>query len=228
MNRTMKELPKDVRPYEKGRIYGVENLSDAELVAVLLRSGVPGKNSLQLSEELLHLSGGNLSGLFRMDTDELLRIPGIGEVKALQIRAVRELANRIQKSRLSLNENFQSPAFTANYYMEDLRYLSQEEVRAVYLNNRGDRIGEETIARGSASESMFPVREILSHALKCGAVNLLLLHNHPGGDSSPSGADIEATKRIFKAAELSGIRLLDHIIIGDGVYSSMRSEGLIP
>ena len=227
MNKRMKELPPDVRPYEKGRIYGVESLSDTELLAVLLRSGTKGMNSLTLSEKLLQLSDGSLSGLFRMDTAELLKIPGIGEVKALQIRAVQELAKRIVKSRLSVREDFVSPAFTASYYMEDLRSLGQEEVRAVYLNSRGKRIGEETVSRGSASESMFPVREILSHALKSGAVNLLLLHNHPGGDPMPSEADVEATRRIEKAAVLSGIRLIDHIIIGDGVYFSMRSEGLI-
>ena len=227
MNKTMKELPKEARPYEKGRIYGVGSLSDAELLAVLLRSGVKGMNSLELSEKLLHLSGESLSGLFRLDADELLKVQGIGEVKALQIEAVRELANRITKSRLSVRENFMSPDYTASYYMEDLRSLKQEEVRAVFLNNRGRRIGEETVSRGSAQESLFPVREILSKALKSGAVNLILLHNHPGGDPAPSGADIEATTRIEQAARLSGIRLLDHIIIGDGVYFSMRSEGLL-
>ena len=227
MNKTMKELPKESRPYEKGLIYGVGSLSDQELLAVLLRSGTKGMNSLELSEQLLHLSGESLSGLFGLDADELVKIPGIGRVKALQIEAVRELAKRITKSRLSVRENFASPHFAAEYYMEDLRSLKQEEVRAVFLNNKGARIGEHVVSRGSAEEAMFPVREILSRALKAGAVNLILLHNHPGGDPRPSTADLEATKRIEQAARLSGIRLLDHIIIGDGVYYSMRSEGLL-
>ncbi len=204
--------------------YGPEALSDAELLAIILRNGTPKYDVRTLAENVLLAFGGDISGLCHAGYDDLTAIEGIGRVKALQLLCVVQIAKRIWRERSKQSEK---PVFVreaAEYYMQDLRYLETEHVYVLMLDTKMRRVGEYHASMGSANMSVVPVREIIREALKSNAISIILLHNHPSGDPSPSDCDREVTLRLKEACELSGIRLFDSIIIGDGRYFSFREE----
>lgn len=226
---TMKELPESERPYEKLEKNGVESLSDAELIAVLIRNGSPHKTSVALAAEILNLHPvyKGLMGLHYLSDKELQRIDGVGKVKAAQLLCAAEISNRMTRQRKPENERFDSPGTVAGYFMEEMRTKENENTIVVFLDNRCRLIRHEVLFVGSVSASMANPREILKKALQYDASCLILLHNHPSGDPTPSSADIALSERMKAAGELIGIRFLDHIILGDCQYVSLKQRGHI-
>ena len=224
---TMKEYPEDMQPYEKCLSQGEAALSNAELLAVILRCGIRGRPALALAGDVLeHCRYRNgLAGLLHMSLQELMEIEGIGRVKAVQLKCIGELSGRIQRESAKRELSFREPSTIADYYMETLRHREQESVYCLMLDNGNSLIGECELTRGTVNAAQISPREILIKAVSFHAVNLVLLHNHPSGDPSPSEADRVVTRRIAEALSLAGICLLDHIIIGDRTYYSMVSEG---
>jgi len=226
LGKTIRELPESMRPYEKCLRTGAESLSDEELLAVILRTGTKGKTSVELAKSVLESAGGTLSSLRTMSERELMRIHGIGRVKAIELRCLFQLCGRIARSDFLQGPDFSDPKRIADFYMEEMRMLDREEVRVLFLNTKSRLIREETVSRGTVNSSLFPVREILIRALKNEAVYMILLHNHPSGDPAPSAPDITVTRDIACAGRLIGVQLLDHIVLGDHRYVSMREREL--
>ncbi len=225
---TMKDLPEDERPYEKCLKNGAEQLTDAELLAVILRSGSCGETALDLSKKILS-AGPEKSGLlaiYHLSIPELMKIRGLGSVKAVQLKCIAELSRRISRSRFSEGVSFHDPSSVAEYYMEYMRHQEQEIVVLAMLNSKGRLIRDMVLSKGTVSASMISPREIFIEALRYQAVSILLLHNHPSGNPDPSAEDIQLTKRIRLAGALLGIELLDHIIIVDCHAVSMREQGI--
>ena len=204
-----------------------KNLSDAELLAVILRTGTKGENVLEICRRILTAGGGSLDALHGFTREKFQKIRGVGRVKSIQLICLMELARRLAKETALKELNFSSPASVARYYMEDMRHLSQEHMKLLMLNTKSALIGERDIYKGTVNASLVNPREIFVEALQREAVSIILLHNHPSGDPAPSGADLAATERIRQAGDLIGIELLDHIIIGNNCYISFREEGLL-
>lgn len=225
MGNSMKEMPESARPYEKCIRYGPDALDDAELIAVILRTGTRDENAVELARRVLRAGNGTISGLHRLSENELTAIPGIGPVKAVMLRCVAQLSVRIARSGYAAFPDMSSPDKIAECFMEEMRHEEREQLRVLYLNSRSRLISEKVLSVGGAAQTLVPVREILSDAFRKDAVNIVLLHNHPSGDPTPSREDLEATERLLKASVVAGIPLLDHIIIGDLRYLSFREQG---
>ena len=227
MGNSMKEMPESARPYEKCIRYGPDALDDAELIAVILRTGTRDENAVELARRVLRAGNGTISGLHRLSENELTAIPGIGPVKAVMLRCMAQLSVRIARSGYAAFPDMSSPDKIAECFMEEMRHEEREQLRVLYLNSRSRLISEKVLSVGGAAQTLVPVREILSDAFRKDAVNIVLLHNHPSGDPTPSREDLEATERLLKASVVAGIPLLDHIIIGDLRYLSFREQGYI-
>ena len=224
----MKDIPNAERPYEKCLKQGAEALSDAELLAVLLRTGTKGENVLALAKRLLYQDGGaGLLGIHQFSFQSLMKLKGIGKVKAVQILCLSELAKRLTKASVEPRLRFSSSQSVAEYYMEDLRHRNQEVMKLLLLNSKAELIDETNISKGTVNASLVTPRELFVEALKKEAVSMILLHNHPSGDPTPSRDDILTTKRISECGLLIGIELLDHIIIGNNCYVSFQEENLL-
>lgn len=225
----IKALPPEQRPYEKFSSKGAAALCDAELLAIILRTGPRGSSSLSLSEDVLytHKIHQGLEGLLHLSTEELMQIKGIGQVKAVQIKCLGELSRRIAKTIATKRLSFTNPETIANYYMEDMRHLEQEVLLCLMLDTKNSFLGDIMISKGTVNTSLISAREIFLHAFKFHAVNIILLHNHPSGNPTPSTADIKVTRQIQQAGELLGIKLLDHIIIGDQKYTSFCEKNIL-
>lgn len=223
---TVKELPISERPYEKLEKYGAKVLSDAELLAIIIKCGSKKERSIDLAHKILKLSKKGLAGIHQLSLKELEAVPGIGRVKAIQIKSVAELSTRISKSIAMQKLQINSPSSVANIYMEEMRHLQQEHLKIVLLDTKNNIISDHTISIGTVNASLVNPRELFIHALKNLAVHIIILHNHPSGDPTPSKEDISITKRILDASEIIGIKLLDHIIIGDGRYFSLKEKGI--
>lgn len=220
----------NLQPYEKFSVYGPEKLTDEELLAIILRTGTKNKNALTLAKEVLELNSGQngrLLGLHHLSMEQLLDIPGIGEVKATKLLCITELSKRMAMSCAEKGLAFTSPATVAQYFMEEFRHREAESLVLISLDIKGRMISYETISQGSVRSSMVPVREIFIKAFMHKAVNIVLLHNHPSGDASPSSPDLESTKQIRDLGAMLGIPLLDHIIIGDKSYFSFLESGYL-
>ena len=231
MIQTMKEMPEAERPYEKCIREGESSLSDSELLAVILRCGTRGSSSLALANKILNhmnlTSYPGLLGILHSSLSELQKIHGIGTVKAVQLKCIGELAKRIASTAAKQELNFQHPDSIAAYYMERLRHQEQELMICMMLDNQNHLLGDPVLSKGTVNATLITPREIFIEAVRYHAVNLILLHNHPGGNPSPSKCDREITERIFQAGELLGIHLLDHIIIGDQRYVSFKETGIL-
>ena len=226
-NMTMKEMPMSEQPYEKCEKFGAQYLSDSELLAVILRTGSNGESSAFLARRLLtKLPGQSISGLYHSSLEQLREIKGIGRVKSIQLLCLTEIAKRMLRDRISLEQLIcEEPAQIAAYFMPSMRFLETEEVRLLILNGRNAVVNDITISNGSFNAAMASPREVFYYALKHKAVAIILLHNHPSGDPSPSREDLSATGRILQTGEMIGIPLLDHIIIGDNRYVSLKERG---
>lgn len=226
---TVKELPITERPYEKCESHGPQALTDAELLAVIIRTGSKDERSIDLASKVLNLNPSNpgLIGLNYMTLKDLTSIRGIGRVKAIQLLCVTELTKRMAKTTKQDAIQFVNPEVVANYYMQDLRHLQQEKVILLMLDTKSKMIKEMEMTSGTINASLLSPREIFLNALKYEAVNIIILHNHPSGDPTPSREDIHSTKRLKEAGNLVGIKLMDHIIIGDNKYISLGEEGYL-
>ena len=226
---TMKHLPPQMQPYEKCVSYGPEFLTDAELIACIIRSGTKEYTSVALAERLLNMRKGKdgLAGLCSLGFEELTDVSGIGMVKAVQILSVFELAKRMSRQQAKKALNFSEPESIADYYMEDFRHKEQENLLLLLLDNKSNLLGEKLVFTGTVNASIVSPREIYLEALKFHAVGIILLHNHPSGDPTPSDADRRITRKVRDAGSLLDIPLLDHIIIGDKNYVSFHEEGYL-
>ena len=227
MANKLKDLPAELRPFEKVERNGAESLNDQELLAVLLRSGTKDLNVLDLSAELLRLAGGTLAGLYGLSAEDLTGVPGIGRVKAIQIQCLRVLVSRIAKSEEGPKPDFSSPERVFRYYAEEYRMAEQERVKILFLNTKMRLMKEVEISKGTIRSSPVPIREILVKALRENVVTVILIHNHPSGDPEPSEEDIRATEELDQALKMVGLTLADHIIIGGHSYVSLREKGII-
>jgi DNA repair protein RadC len=223
-----KELHPEYRPDEKFLNYGPGALSDAELLAIILRTGSTEFHSVDLARNILSLNGDDhisLLNIFQYEYHELLRIRGIGKVKALQIKAIAEISLRIAQSQARPHLVFDHPEKVAEYYMEQLRHRKKETVVLLLLNSACELIRETIVSTGTVNTSLVSPREVFIEALRYEAVQIILLHNHPSGNPHPSLADTQMTENIRDIGCLMGIQLLDHIIIGDNRYYSYKESG---
>lgn len=230
MNRKMKELPKEQRPYEKCLVNGPSSLSDSELLAVILRCGTKELNSLSLAGEILaqmkNTPYPGLPGLIHCSIQDLMKIRGVGRVKAVQLKCIGELSRRIALTAARPKIRWNIPETIAQYYMEKLRHEEQEQIYCMMLDTKTHLLGECVVSKGTVNSSLITPREIFLEALRYHAVGIVLVHNHPSGDPSPSAADYALTERIRKTGDLVGISLMDHIVIGDHRYFSFLEEGV--
>lgn len=225
-----KDLPENERPYEKCEKYGAAALSDAELLAVVIRTGTKHKRSVELAMEILNLCDmqGGLDSLHSLSIAQLMKVPGVGRVKAIQIQCVLELSKRLCRSKPQIGQGFTHPSAIAGYYMETMRHYRQEHLVLLMLNTKNRKIGDVVLSKGSVNAALISPRDIFLEALRHDAVNIILLHNHPSGDPTPSGDDLEVTANVARLGKMLGIRLLDHIIIGNGTFVSLFESGQMP
>lgn len=223
----VKDLPSSERPYEKFEMYGPSTLSDAELLAIIIRSGSRKERSIELAQRILGIKKQGIRGIYDLSLDDLQQVPGIGRVKSIQIKAIAELSKRISKYNAEAKLKISSPGSIATLYMEEMRYLQQEHLKIVFLDTKNQIITDKFLTVGTVNASLINPREVFIQALRHNAVHVILLHNHPSGDPAPSREDISITRRIIEAGDIIGIKLLDHIIIGDGNYISLKERGII-
>ncbi|MBD5547496.1 MAG: DNA repair protein RadC [Lachnospiraceae bacterium] len=217
-------------PYEKFLNHGPESLTEAELLAIILRTGTRNCSALEMAKKILALAGGKdfkLNSLHHLSLKELMEIPGIGEVKAVKVKCLSELAVRMAIEKASASLKFDSPETVAAYYMEKMRHHETEMILLLLLDNKLRLIEEYTLSQGTVRASLLSSREVFIKALKSRACHLMLLHNHPSGDPAPSKQDIEITQKIKEAGELMDIPLIDHIVMGDGCYVSLKEKDLL-
>ena len=225
----MKELPISERPYEKLEMYGANTLSNAELLAIIIKSGTKDESSVTLAQKILSLSKSknckedNLKFLQELSIEEFMQIKGIGKVKAIQLKATCELAKRISKPIKEIKIKIKTPEDIANLFMDELKTEKREIVKVVIMNSQNVILKIQTISQGGTSSVQVNTKDILMEAVKIGAPKIIVIHNHPSGNAKPSIEDITFTKRLEKAAEILGVLLLDHIVIGYNQYTSIKS-----
>ena len=219
----IKDAPILERPYEKLELYGPEKLSNSELLAIVIKTGNREESAVNLAQKVLGLleKQDNLRDLQHISIEEFMSVKGIGKVKAIQLRAICELAKRMGQPLNSNKIVIRVPQDVANLLMEELRYQKTEEARVIILNTKNVVQKIVKISQGGTNFAMIEPKEVLADAIKMGAPKIILLHNHPSGDSTPSKSDFEVTDRIYECAEMMGIQLLDHIVIGDGSFDSI-------
>lgn len=223
----IKEMSPGERPIEKMRGIGIKSLSNAELLAILLGSGTKRKSAIRLAEEILSIDKLGVKYLPEISVDELEKINGIKSVKAGRIIAAIELGQRIAKYD-DFDKNFiMSTNDVVSRFMEPMRYLKKEYFNCLMLNAKGMILQEDNISIGDLSSSIVHPREAFSGAVGRNAAAVIFVHNHPSGDPEPSPEDINTTNRLSEAGRILGITVLDHVIIGDGVYSSFKERGIL-
>ncbi|MBR2046919.1 MAG: DNA repair protein RadC [Agathobacter sp.] len=222
---TMKNLPESERPYEKFLSQGVESLSDAELLAIIVKNGTKEESSLDIARKLLHGSHNNLLNLYDLSYHELMQFSGIGQVKAIQLKAVAELSKRISKTNSGYTLQMDTPSSIAAYYMEQLRHSKEELLICAFFDSKCNFLGDVNISKGSVNYAYVSPRDIFLHAFDFKAVLFVMIHNHPSGDPFPSEDDMQITYRIGKGAQILELQLADHIIIGDNRYYSFKESG---
>lgn len=213
------------QPYEKFLELGPESLTEAELLAIIIRTGTREESAYQLAQKVLALAKHpreGLLGLYDVTLDELQSIKGIGLVKAVKLKCLTELSMRISRACAKEGLHFNNSHSVAEYFMEKLRHRETECVILVCLDSKGQLLAEKKLSEGSVKMSLISPREIFLEALGCKAVNILLVHNHPSGDPTPSNADKELTANVWELGEKMDIPLVDHIIIGDNRYTSFK------
>jgi len=224
---TIKDLPLNERPREKLLKYGVSSLSNAELIAVIIRTGYLEDNAIDLANRILSLDSSGIGYLSQVTIEELIKINGVGYCKAAQIIAAIELGKRISSRSVDARLKVDSPIVIVELLMEEMRYLNKEHFKVVLLNTKNQIISIEEISVGNLNSSIVHPREVFNIAIKRSANSIILVHNHPSGDSTPSNEDINVTHRLIEAGEIIGIKVLDHIIIGDNNYVSLKQKNII-
>lgn len=223
---TIKNMPEGLRPRERLREAGPGALSAAELLAIILGTGVKEESAIQLAHRIL-LDPRGLRFLAEATFDELCQIKGVGLAKAAQIKAALELGKRFACLEPDLKPVIHTPDEASSLVMEEMCYLDREHFRVMLLNTKNRVLGLETVSIGSLNASLVHPREVFKKAIQRSAAAIILMHNHPSGDPSPSPEDLQITDRLCEAGRVIGIEILDHIIIGDHVYASFKEKGLI-
>lgn len=218
------ELADHQKPRERMLSYGARYLSHAELLAILINTGRKGSSSLDIANELLK-SVDNLKELKTLSINDLNKVKGVGLYKALILKAAFELGERIHSGSVDDKIQITSPKDVADFMMGQMEHLKQEKFIVLFLNSKNIIIKKKTIFIGTLNASIVHPREIFSEAIKCASNAIIVLHNHPSGDTTPSNEDIKTTERLRECGQLLGIDLLDHVIIGDHAYLSMVEEG---
>lgn len=224
----MKDLPTSERPYEKLELYGEKTLSNAELLAIIIKTGTKNETSIDLAQKILKLNKNakedELNFIKNTSIEEFMQIKGIGKVKAIQLKAMCELAIRMSKPTNYRKIQIKTPEDMAKLVFGELKDEIKEIVKLVMLDNKNQIIKMMNIAVGGNNFANFSIPEILGEALKTKAPKIILIHNHPSGNSTPSQKDIEITAKIYKAALTIGIEFVDHIVIGNMEYTSIMSK----
>lgn len=217
-------------PYERFEKFGAKALTDAELLAIIIRTGSKDSSPVDIAKNVLSLGHGREKGLNALNSlsvRELMTINGIGSVKAVKLKCLAELSRRMSLNGMGALADCSVPSEIAGRYMETLRHEEKEKTMVLCLNNRLKLIDEVLLSIGTANSAFISPRDVFIHALKAGACNVVLLHNHPGGDPTPSRNDTDITNKIRKSGMMLDINLLDHIIIGDKTYFSYAEKGLL-
>ncbi|WP_322907905.1 RadC family protein [Paenibacillus campi] len=222
----LRDIPHEDRPRERMMNYGEESLSHAELLAILLRTGTRDESVVHLAARILQQVG-SIRQLVDMSIEELTSIRGIGTAKAIQIKAGIELGRRIARTGRDEARIVRSPKDAADLLMEQLRYLQKEHFVCLFLNTKNHIISQETLSMGSLNASIVHPREVFRAAIKCSSASVICAHNHPSGDPTPSPEDIALTRRLVEAGQLIGIEVLDHLVIGDTRFVSLKEQGLM-
>ena len=213
------------RPYEKFESYGGEKLSDAELLAIIIKAGTKDKTSVQLIQELMNeydYENKGLGFLNELSLTEIQKIKGLGKIKSIQLKAICEIAKRSTKPVNFARFRIAAPEDAARLVMEDLRYLAQERLITILLDSQNVVLKVITNTIGGLNKNAIEPREIFKEPIKLSADKVILVHNHPSGNPYPSDNDIKMTKRIAEAGKIFGIEILDHVIIGNGIFSSLK------
>jgi DNA repair protein RadC len=221
----LREMAADERPREKLKLRGSAALSDGELLAIILNTGIRGETVTDVSQRLLAHYGG-LRGLFRLDVAELARIRGLGDAKAVRVKAALELGRRLAALSPEERPLVGSPEDVANLLGTEMAALEQEELRVVLLDTKHRIVRTESVYRGSVNQAQVRVAEVFRDAVRQQATAIVAVHNHPSGDPTPSAADVALTVEIVAAGQLLDIELLDHLIIGQGRWLSLKRLGL--
>lgn len=227
MSIKMKELPELERPYEKLELYGEKILSNAELLAIIIKTGTKDETAIELAQKILKLNDTNsedLSYLKELSIEELMQIKGIGKVKAIQLKAVTEIAIRMFKTSNYKAVTIKQPYDLAKILMSELKFEKSEKVKLIILNNKNEVQKIKEIATGGSNFANVSIKDILSEPIKMKAPKIILVHNHPSGDSTPSNQDRVFTEQLYEISELMGIQLVDHLVIGNMNYTSIFSE----
>ncbi len=240
----IKQLPETERPYEKLELHGEKMLSNAELLAIIIKSGTKENTSVELANKILMMGSNNIENhnsnnvvnknmkeddsllqyLQNVSIEELMKIKGIGKVKAIQIKAVCELARRMSTPTNKKRIKVTCSQDAAELLMDELRFEKVEYAKLLLLNSKNYVIKIVDVSKGGTNSAIVEPKEILQEAIKSSSPRMILVHNHPSGDSTPSVADIEMTRRLYSAANIVGVQLLDHIVIGDRCYTSIFSR----
>lgn len=223
----IKLLPEEERPLEKAMKHGMSTLSNPELIALLIHTGTREGSAIRLAEEILATCDHGIRGLGRMTPQELMEIKGVGKSKACSVIAAVELGKRTANEKPRQTVTIKSADDAAYYMMEELRYEKKEHFRSIMLDAKGHIIAVENVSTGELSSTVVHPREAFTQAVRRSASAVVFIHNHPSGDPTPSEDDLVTTGRLVKAGRILGIRVLDHIVIGDGVYMSMKAMGIM-
>ncbi len=215
----MKELPSSERPYEKMEIYGAKKLSNSELLAIIIKTGTKEESALSLAQKVLSLNEGNtdksLRFLQNISIEELCKIKGIGKIKAIQILAMVEIAKRMTVPLDVNNIQIKNSQDVADLLMNELRYEKRENAKIILLNSKNIIKKIVDLSFGGTNFAMLEPKDVLYEAIKAGLPKIIIVHNHPSGDCTPSKSDVNLTRRIVTSAEMLGLQVLDHIIIAD-------------
>lgn len=225
-NYTIKDWPDEERPRERLVKYGVDYLTDAELLGIILVKGYQGKTSVDIAKELLSESGG-LRKLDSLSFSEMSSVKGIGLAKFAQIKAALEMGKRLLREPSSPKKKIHNAVDLVDYFGPNMRDLKKEIFKIILLDVKNKIIRDIDVSVGSLTESIVHPREVLKEIIKESAASVIFLHNHPSGESSPSKNDLDITERLVDACNLIGVRVLDHIILGDDNYTSFSQEGLL-
>ena len=221
----IRDLESSQRPRERLASLGATSLSNAELIAILLRTGIKGINAVQLGQKIL-IDCGGLAGLHRLSYTELCRMRGVGPAKAAQIKAAVELGNRFAASTPTEHPVIQSPEDAASLILYEMGALEQEHLNVMLLDTRNRMVKLVEVYRGSLNSSLIRVSEVFKEAVRANAAAIIVVHNHPSGDPTPSPEDISVTHAIVQAGKLLDIEVLDHIVVGKNKIISLKSRGL--
>jgi DNA repair protein RadC len=222
---TIHDMPTGERPRERLLHYGPEALSTAELLAILLRTGSRGENVLDLATRLLVEFDG-LGGLVRASLAELSALPGVGPAKAAQLTAGLEMGRRLLITAPHERPQITSPADAANLLLLEMAYLEQEHLRLLLLDTKNRVLASPVVYKGNVNTSVIRIAELFRQAIRHNSTAMILAHNHPSGDPTPSPEDVRVTRQIVEAGQLLDIEILDHLIIGGGRYVSLKERGL--